>query len=149
MATADAGDKLLEQTRPKTRASRGGETILLVDDEDTLRVLIARLLEKVGYLVIRARDGPDALKLAASHSGRVDLIVTDLMMPGMKGPDMVNEVRQRRPGVRVLYVSGYTEATVMREGLLAEGENFLQKPFAAETFTQRVREILDAPDDVR
>ena len=133
----------------REQVPRDGETILLVDDEDTLRVLIARMLEKAGYLVMRAPNGPEALRLAASHAGPIDLIVTDLMMPEMRGPDMVNRIRHQRPGIRVLYLSGYTEATVMREGLLGEGENFLQKPFAADTFTRRVREILDGPSGAR
>jgi DNA-binding response OmpR family regulator len=138
-----------DSTRPKAQVSRGRETILLVDDEDSLRLVIAKILEKAGYVVIRASDGLEALRLAVSHPGRIQLIVTDLMMPGMKGPDMVREVRQRRPGVRVLYLSGHTEDSVMSEGLLAEGENFLQKPFALATFTQRVREILDSPGSAR
>jgi DNA-binding response OmpR family regulator len=121
------------------------KTILVVDDEDSLRILIARMLEKEGYAIIVAPDAAEAIRLAASHDGAIDLIVADLMMPGMNGPDMVKELRALRPNAGVLYLSGYPDDTVSREGL-ETGANFLQKPFGAAAFIQSVREALGGPN---
>ena len=118
--------------------------ILLVDDEDSLRLLLGRLLEKAGFQVTLARNGAEGIRLADAHQGRIELIVTDLMMPGMTGCEMVKHIQQRRPDVRVLYLSGYTESTLECDGLLQGGANFLQMPFSATELAQRIRELLNA-----
>jgi two-component system cell cycle sensor histidine kinase/response regulator CckA len=121
------------------------KTILVVDDEDSLRTLIGRMLEREGYSIVAAANAAEGIRLAASHNGAIDLIVADLMMPGMNGPEMVKELLARRPNARVLYLSGYPDDAVSREGL-EQGANFLQKPFGAGAFIQSVRDALGGPE---
>lgn len=124
---------------------RGQETILLVEDEEAVRKVITRLLEHAGYHVLPAEGGVEAIALADNYVGTIDLVVTDVVMPAMKGPVMVSRLSNGREGLRVLYLSGYTDAIVSQHGLLDERANFLQKPFAVEALTRKVREVLDAP----
>jgi two-component system cell cycle sensor histidine kinase/response regulator CckA len=121
----------------------GEETILLVEDELVVRRLIAEILESSGYSVLQAGDGPSALELIRRHTGSLDLLVTDVVMPGMSGPDVAGAVAAMRPGTQVLYISGYTDSSVGHHGLLEPGIAFLQKPFDAEVLTRKVREVLD------
>ncbi len=124
---------------------KGAETILLVEDEDSVRRVVARMLEHAGYHLISAASGPEAITLAGSYAGSIELVVTDVVMPVMKGPKMVAQLCEGRPGLRVLYLSGYTDATVSQNGLLDARANFLQKPFASDALTRKVREVLDEP----
>ena len=137
------------KTPTKAPAVGGTETILLVEDEEPIRKVAQRILERSGYTVLTAQNGAEAVRLAQRHIGVINLIVTDLMMPELKGPEVVECVRKERPDVRVLYLSGYTDATVARQGLLDDRSNFLQKPFAVDVFTRRVRETLDASSQAR
>jgi two-component system, cell cycle sensor histidine kinase and response regulator CckA len=114
-----------------------------------VRRLVAEILEPTGYSVLQAGDGPSALELLRRHTGTLDLLVTDVVMPGMSGPDVAGAVAAMRPGTQVLYISGYTDASVGQHGMLEAGIAFLQKPFDADTLTRKVRELLDgAPDRV-
>jgi len=121
----------------------GEETILLVEDELVVRRLVAELLESNGYTVLQAGDGPSALELLRRHTGPLDLLVTDVVMPGMSGPDVAGAIAAMRPGTQVLYISGYTDSSVGHHGVLEPGIAFLQKPFAADVLTRKVREVLD------
>jgi two-component system, cell cycle sensor histidine kinase and response regulator CckA len=129
---------------------RGSETILLVEDEDAVRGLTRRCLETSGYTVLQAASAEEALQIAAGFEGRLDLLLTDVIMPGVSGPELSRLLLERRPGTRVLYVSGYTDAAMASHVALDGGASFLPKPFTPETLARKVREILDArePADV-
>ena len=121
---------------------RGTETILLAEDDETLRTLTARILTAQGYRVLEAADGVEALKVADKHGGQVDLLTTDMVMPSMGGHDLANELMARRPGMKVLFVSGYTDDAVGR-GELQPGDAFLQKPVDPRILARKVRQMLD------
>jgi PAS domain S-box-containing protein len=121
----------------------GRETILVAEDESGVRDVAARVLSKRGYRLLLAEDGPAALQLARNTSERIELLLSDLVMPGMKGGELARVLRNERPGLRVLFMSGYTDDAVVRQGVLEEGVPYLQKPFSAATLTAKVREVLD------
>jgi two-component system cell cycle sensor histidine kinase/response regulator CckA len=123
---------------------RGSETILLVDDEDAVRGLTRRCLEASGYTVLQASNAEDALEIAARFAGRLDLLLTDVIMPGASGPELSRRLTEHRPGTRVLYVSGYTDAAMASHVALDDGASFLPKPFTPDTLARKVREVLDA-----
>jgi len=131
---------------PPAASSPGArETILLVEDEETVRRLGRRILEGKGYLVLEAKDGADALLVAAAHPGPIDLLVADLVMPGMSGREVAQKLTADRPGLKVLFVSGYTEDTAIRRRVSESDVSFLQKPFTVDALSRKVREVLDAP----
>jgi two-component system cell cycle sensor histidine kinase/response regulator CckA len=134
---------LAREERPRPLL-RGTETVLLVEDEASLRELLHEALEANGYSVLVARDGAEALKIADAHAGPIPIMVTDVIMPGMTGPKIVDLVAQTRPGIKVLYISGYSDESVVRHGLIGPGRAFLSKPFGPEILLRRVRESLDA-----
>jgi CheY-like chemotaxis protein len=120
----------------------GKETLLLVEDQaDVLRVM-RRGLEALGYTVLAAKGGPEALSLAARHDGTIELLVTDVVMPGMNGRDLALGLAATRPDMKVLYVSGYPDQSIVHQGLLAPGLAFLQKPFAPDALARKIREVL-------
>jgi CheY-like chemotaxis protein len=124
----------------------GGETILLVDDEEALRSAARRALVRAGYRVIPAVDGSDALRVYMEHTASpVALVVTDVVMPGLGGRELVGRLKLMSPSLRVLFVSGYTEEGVRKQGVLQPGTEFLEKPFTPEKLLRKIREILDAP----
>ncbi len=122
--------------------ARGTETILLAEDDEVLRKLTARILTAQGYKVLEASDGVDALRVADKHTGALDLLTTDMVMPAMGGHDLANELTARRPGLKVLFMSGYTDDAVGR-GELQPGDAFLQKPVDPRILARKVRQILD------
>jgi len=123
---------------------RGGtETVLLVEDEEVVRRLGHRVLTSLGYEVLVARDGPDALRIVQSWPGTIHLLATDVVMPRMSGRELADLLRTRRPDAKVLFLSGYTESAVAHRGVLAAGSDFLQKPFTPGMLARRVREVLD------
>jgi signal transduction histidine kinase/ActR/RegA family two-component response regulator len=126
-------------------APRGWETILLAEDDDALRSLGARVLGAFGYKVLVARTGADALRIVAEHVGPIDLLATDVVMPEMSGGQLVEKVLRARPGIRVLYMSGYTDDEVMRRGVIDGATAFLQKPFTPDMLAHKVRAVLDIP----
>ncbi len=127
---------------PALASLRGTETILLVEDEQAVRTLSRRVLEARGYRVLEAGNGAKALEVARGSTGPIHLILTDLVMPDMTGTELASRLLSLRPGVRVLYMSGYTDDSVVRNGLLEQGRLFLQKPFTPETLARKVREAL-------
>ena len=125
-------------------APRGSETILLADDEAPILKVAKRILESAGYHVLTAADGAKALEVAAAHTGTIDLLVTDMVMPQLGGRQVADKLRANRPGLRVLYLSGYTDTAAARQGLMEPGAAFLQKPFSTDSLVRRVREVLDS-----
>ncbi|HEV2117832.1 MAG TPA: PAS domain S-box protein [Terriglobales bacterium] len=125
---------------------RGRETVLLVEDEDAVRESEREYLGQHGYTVLAAPNGPAALELAASCGREIHLLVTDVVMPGMSGSELGQKLLAQRPGLKVLYVSGYAENTVMQHGLAELGSRFLHKPFTLKALTAKIRELLDAAD---
>jgi CheY-like chemotaxis protein len=123
--------------------SAGGEIVLVVEDDDPVRAVTCEALEAEGYVVISAAGGPEALELVARHSGRLDLMVTDVVMPDMSGGELARRLAAIRPETKVIYVSGYVDDAIVREGVLAEGVPFLQKPFALEALALMARQVLD------
>jgi two-component system cell cycle sensor histidine kinase/response regulator CckA len=125
-------------------APGGGETVLVVEDEEAVRRMAARTLSSRGYRVLEASDAAQALAREPEW-GPIDLLVTDVVMPGIGGRELAAALLARRPGLRLLYISGYTDDEVTRRGLLDAGAPFLEKPFEAEGLARRVREVLEAP----
>ena len=126
-------------------AERGSETILLVEDEKGVRELAREYLTSTGYTVIEAEDGHTALELAAMHVGPVHLLLTDVVMPGISGRELAERVGQIRPGIKILYMSGYTDQAVVHHGILENDAVLLQKPFTLTTLAAKLREILAVP----
>jgi two-component system, cell cycle sensor histidine kinase and response regulator CckA len=135
----------LENGARKQASVPGSETILFAEDEAAIQRVGKRILERAGYTVLSASNGEDALKIARAHRGRIDLLVTDMMMPNMNGIQLAERLRELRPDTPTLFLSGYTDSTVVRQGPLDPSEHFLQKPFATEALIGKVREVLDAP----
>jgi len=126
-------------------ASQGTETLLLAEDDESIRALGARVLGSLGYNVLVARTGREALRIVAEYKGTIDLIATDVVMPEMNGSQLVEKVLEARPEIRVLFMSGYTDDEVMRRGVIDGQTAFLQKPFTPDMLARKVREVLDAP----
>ena len=133
-----------EPTPDHKAADRGTETVLVVEDENGVRALTARILRTAGYTVLEAADGLEAVKVAADHPGGIDLVVTDVVMPGGSGSEVAGRLTAARPGLRVLYVSGYADDAVVRHGVAADRVNFLAKPFTPAALATKVRAVLDA-----
>jgi len=120
----------------------GAETVLVVEDEDSLLRLAREFLESSGYRVLEARDGAEALEVSDKHEGPIHLVMTDVVMPRMNGWELAKHLAIRRPDAKVLYVSGYADDAVVRQGLLDPEISFLRKPFTLETLARKVREVL-------
>jgi PAS domain S-box-containing protein len=126
-------------------APAGSETVLVAEDEDALRRLIERILSGKGYRVLSAPNGLEALRLSESHAGPVHLLLTDVVMPKMGGRELAEALEKARPGLRLAFMSGYTDDTVLRHGILESKAEFLQKPFTPAGLLETVRRVLDAP----
>jgi PAS domain S-box-containing protein len=122
--------------------ARGRETVLLVEDEEGVRGLARLSLEKHGYAVLSAGSGDEAMALAEAHPGTIDILVTDVVMAGMNGREVFEQLRSRRPTLKVLFMSGYNDDEVVRRGVIDAKSPFLQKPFALSTIPQKVRDVL-------
>ena len=130
--------------RPSSRAdARGKETILLVEDEPAVRQVALRALSSRGYRVHPARDAEEALQLAESLLPSLDLLITDVVMPGMDGIELSEQLRSRHPQIRVLYMSGYSEAMLYRQRTDGDGVNFVEKPFTPERLLRQVHGALN------
>jgi two-component system, cell cycle sensor histidine kinase and response regulator CckA len=122
--------------------SGGSETVLLVEDEDSVRELVRETLHSKGYTVMEAPDGISGMKVAETHDGKIDILITDVVMPGMSGRELAQRVSAARADIKVLYLSGYTEDAIIHEGVLDPGTAFLQKPFTLQALARKVRDVL-------
>jgi len=130
--------------RKEAASQRGGnETILVAEDEEGVRRMVKATLERQGYRVLTAANGSDAIRVAAEKQGPIHLLVTDMIMPQMNGRELVDELARKRPGIGVLFISGYAESSLQTQGPNGEEMNFLQKPFPPSTLLSSVRKILD------
>jgi CheY-like chemotaxis protein len=127
-----------------TPAPRGTETLLLVEDEEALLHLTRETLVQLGYTVLGARHGAEALVVASEHEGPISLLLTDVIMPQLNGRELAERLVATRPGLRTLYMSGYTAGAIEQHGVLEAGIFFLQKPFTPAQLGRKVREVLDA-----
>ena len=124
-------------------ATPGTETVLFVEDEESVRELVRDYLGKSGYRVLDAADGVQALEVAAAHSGSIHILVTDVVMPRLSGRELVTRLTTTRPDLKVLYISGYTDDSIFRHGVLEGGVAFLQKPFNLKDLAHKIRGVLD------
>lgn len=131
-----------ERTPPRAD-QKGTETILLVEDEPSVLKLFRDVLRQKGYNVLATGGAEDALEVARRHGGEIHLLLTDVVLPGMRGPDLARRIVALRPGLKVLYVSGYSEEFANPKGGAPPGGALLSKPFPPEVFVRRVRETLD------
>jgi CheY-like chemotaxis protein len=140
-----AGAETVDGRSDTDNESRGTETVLLVEDASAVRALARTALEQCGYQVLAAANPQEALELLENYTGPVHFLVTDVVMPGMSGRQLVERVLPEWPGMKVLYISGYTDDAVIRHGVLDKGVPFLQKPFTPQALAQKVRAVLDQP----
>jgi CheY-like chemotaxis protein len=141
-AVAEALDKRAGPAGGLTQAPKGSEVILVVEDEDAVRKLARMVLEASGYVVLDARNGREGLALCEVHPGRIDLLVTDVVMPELGGRELAQGAHKLRPGMKIMFVSGHTQDVILKEGV-EKGTAFLRKPFAPVELAQKVREVLD------
>jgi PAS domain S-box-containing protein len=132
-----------------TEGPGGSETVLLAEDEEMLRTLLTSRLRQAGYRVLPAENGEAALKVAANHVGPLDLVLTDVVMPRMGGRELVENLLLARPELRVLYMSGYTEGSLVSRGMTPEQVALIRKPFPFESLLEKLREVLDTPVPTR
>jgi len=133
-----------DRPAPAALSTSGTETILLAEDNDGLRKLATRILEPAGYTVLGAATGEEALRLLERHEAPVHLLLSDVVMPGMSGRHLADQLAQTRPETKVLYMSGYTNDTIVRHGVLEMQMPFLNKPFTPAALLRKVREVLDS-----
>ena len=139
----------LGKPSPKpTLAALGNETILLVEDDDRVRALVSNMLRKNGYTVLLASAGDQALEIAARHRGRIHLLLTDVVMPGLNGRILSERLTASRPDTRELYMSGYSDDAILRHGVRKAAAHFIQKPFSIDALAHKIRETLSAPGNV-
>jgi signal transduction histidine kinase/sensor domain CHASE-containing protein/CheY-like chemotaxis protein len=134
-------ERLAPETDTKNLA-KGSETILFVEDEQSVRELVRGYLCDSGYTVLEAPDGTEALKVASAHDGTIHMLITDVVMPHLSGPELAAQIGALRPELKVLFVSGYTDDTVFRHGVLEGGVAYLQKPFNLKALAHKIREVL-------
>lgn len=121
----------------------GSETVLVAEDNDNVRKMAVRSLSRFGYRVLEARDGAEAIRVSQDLDGEIDLLLTDVIMPGMSGKELAERLGSMRPETKVLYMSGYTHNVILNKGVLWSGTHYIQKPFAPEVLAKKVREVLD------
>jgi two-component system cell cycle sensor histidine kinase/response regulator CckA len=125
----------------------GSETVLVVEDDDSLRKLAQKSIQPHGYRVLVAENGEGALRVSKEHEGTIDLLITDVVMPKMGGKEVTERLQPLYPRMKVIYMSGYTDRTIVNHGVLAPGLNFLEKPFSPEGLARKVREVLNKQID--
>ena len=122
-----------------------GRTVLMVEDEAPVRAVVHTMLHRLGFDVLVAADAEEALRLANAHDGPIDLLLTDVIMPGLNGRQLAEQLLKRRPGLRVLYMSGYTDDHLVQHLVQTADAAYVQKPFDSETLVRKVRQAMDAP----
>ena len=133
----------IEAEKSKKNVGRGTETILLVEDDEMVRTLVRETLVREGYKVMDFADPLEARRKSDTHKGPVHLLITDVVMPRLSGRELAGQIMSRRPAMKVLYMSGYTDNAVINSGILQTEVAFLQKPFTPASLTEKVREVLE------
>jgi PAS domain S-box-containing protein len=139
---ADAAEMVADTSAPLALRRTVAETVLVVEDAEGLRALSRRLLQRQGYTVLVAANADEALRLFEEHPS-IDLLLTDVVMPGASGPELTKHLVEQRPALKVIYMSGYTEEAIVEHGVVKSGIAFLHKPFTSETLGRKIREVLD------
>jgi two-component system, cell cycle sensor histidine kinase and response regulator CckA len=132
-----------KRAEERVHATGGSETVLVVEDNDSVRNFVRSVLESKGFTLLQASGSEDALKMIENHAGPIHLLLTDVVMPRMSGPELAARLAPLHPEAKVLYMSGYTDNAIVHHGVLDPGTHFLQKPFVPETLTRKIREVLD------
>jgi two-component system cell cycle sensor histidine kinase/response regulator CckA len=122
---------------------KGNETILIVEDEESVRGLVKNVLESFGYSVLVAQEGDEAISLFKLYQDQIRLVITDVVMPIMSGPDLMEVLQSLKADIKTIYMSGYTDNAIARHGVLEDGINFIEKPFSPEKIALKVRQVLD------
>ena len=133
----------IESSTPDHELPRGSETILVVEDEEIVRKLTRQVLEMCGYTVLEATNGKDALAICENHPQRIDLLMTDVVMPEMGGRELAEKVSLSYPQMLVLFTSGYTDDAIVRHGVISSASSFIQKPFTTEALAQKVKDLFE------
>jgi DNA-binding response OmpR family regulator len=120
-------------------------TVLLVEDEDAVRTVTRRILERDGFRVLEARSGIEGMAAARTSTSPIDLLITDVLLPDIGGGEVAREIVRVQPQIRVLYLSGFSKETLADQGIAAAPANFIQKPFSSEVLRERIRSLLNAP----
>jgi PAS domain S-box-containing protein len=141
LESATAKETELAETRERRI---GTETVLLVEDEKGVRAITARFLEQLGYSVLTAEAPDEAIRMVERYAGTIHMLITDVIMPGMSGRDLAIKLAETRPGMKTLYISGYTASVISQRGILEENVHFLPKPFTREALARKMRDVLDA-----
>ena len=137
-------DTRIDEPEQNLQKIQGGtETVLIVEDEEMIRKLASEIIELNGYNVLCARNGDEALQLAGENPSKIDLLLTDVIMPGMNGKELHQQIQKICPGIRVIFTSGYTDNVITHHGVLDEGVNFLPKPFSGHSLLSKIRQTLD------
>ena len=136
----EAVSMMATQAQPHAVLRAGAETVLLAEDELGVRKLVREVLEQAGHKVLEAASGPAALRAAEGYKGVIQLLLTDVVMPEMSGPELASKLTTVRPDLKVLYMSGYTEETMLQHGMMPSGIPLLQKPFSKDDLLKRVRD---------
>jgi CheY-like chemotaxis protein len=141
-----------ESIKPDTKSEvsakflNGTETLLVVEDEDMVREIITHTLNRYSYTLLVANGPDEAFQLCKKYTGKINLLITDVIMQGMSGRDLAQQLSPRYPEMKILYISGYTDDIIIHHGILDQGINFMQKPFTPYTLARKVREVLTHPD---
>ena len=138
----DAAERVAETPSPVPRPHTGAETVLMVEDADGLREPTRRLLQRQGYTVLVAQNADEAFQLFEQNPS-IDVVLTDVVMPGASGPELISRLVERRPGLKVIYMSGYTDEAIVQHGVIKPGIAFLHKPFTSDALGLKIREVLD------
>jgi DNA-binding response OmpR family regulator len=141
MSDEAAGEPLVADT---SELQGGTETILIAEDEAPLRDLMRIILESFGYAVLAAEDGEEAERMFLEHRDRIRLVILDMIMPKKSGKDAADEIKKVRPGIRILFMSGYSEDMIKKQGMTEEGLEYVQKPVSPKVLLKKVRELLNA-----
>ena len=142
---AQGAAEIPSSRRNVTDLHKGSETILLVENEETVRAVVRESLELLGYRVIEARDGVEAIAVCERKDQPIDLLITDVVMPRLNGPELVERLASVRPGLHVLFISGFADHALVHQGLRGGGTAFLQKPFTPDVLARNVRAVLEQP----
>jgi len=129
------------------KPSRGVETLLLVEDDAAVREVTLAMLADSGYKILQASSGDEALKICEEHKGEIHLLLSDVVMPGMSGKELADRIIEEHSGMKVLFMSGYTDNAIQHHGVLEPGTAFIEKPFSQAVLTRKIRDVLDGVEE--